>query len=107
MHAAIRSYRVMDAEAFVQKVEDEFVERVKRVSGFVGYYVVDGEDGTATTITVGETERAVQASTERADRGSWKGPPTSSKVRLTSPPARFESAPSVDRSRARRMTITA
>ncbi len=68
MHAAIRSYRVMDAEAFVQKVEDEFVERVKGVSGFVGYYVVDGEDGTATTITVGETKRAVQASTERADR---------------------------------------
>jgi len=40
----------------VKKVEDEFVERVKAVDGFVGYYVIDGGDGTAVSVTVGETE---------------------------------------------------
>lgn len=68
MHAAIRSYRTADVESFAQKVEDEFIERVKSVDGFIGYCLIDGEDGTATTITVAETARAVEASTEQADR---------------------------------------
>jgi hypothetical protein len=37
MHAAIRKYRVSDADALVSKVEAEFIERVKAVDGFVGY----------------------------------------------------------------------
>jgi hypothetical protein len=66
MHAAIRRYRVTDVDALVQKVEDEFVEQIKQIDGFVGYYVVDGGDGTAVSITVGETEQAVEDSTARA-----------------------------------------
>jgi hypothetical protein len=66
MHAAIRKYPVSDVDAVVKKVEDEFVEQVKTVEGFVGYYVIDGGDGTVTTITVGETADAVEASTRRA-----------------------------------------
>lgn len=53
----------------MKKVEDEFVERVKAVDGFVGYYVIDGGDGTAVSVTVGETEQAVEDSTQRA--GEW------------------------------------
>lgn len=68
MHAAIRSYRVMDADAFVQKVQDEFVQQVQTVDGFIAYYVIDGQDDTATTVTVAETAQDLQASTELADR---------------------------------------
>jgi hypothetical protein len=66
MHAAIRTYRVTDIDALVSRVEDEFVERVKAIDGFVGYYVIDGGDGTAASVTVGETEQAVEESTSRA-----------------------------------------
>jgi len=66
MYAAVRKYPVSDVEALVKKVEDEFVEQVKVVDGFVGYYVIDGGDGTATSVTVGETAEAVEESTRRA-----------------------------------------
>jgi hypothetical protein len=50
-------------------VQEEFVNRVKSVEGFVGvYYVIDGGDGTVTSITVGETAEAVEASNVLAKR---------------------------------------
>jgi hypothetical protein len=66
MHAGVRKYRVSDIDELVRKVEEEFVERVKGVDGFVGYYVIDGGDGTAASVTVGDTEAAVEQSTELA-----------------------------------------
>jgi hypothetical protein len=69
VHASVRRYRVRDIDALVSKVEDEFVERVKEIDGFVGYYVIDGGDGTVASVTVGETADAVAESTRRA--GSW------------------------------------
>ena len=66
MHAAIRRYRVTDIDALVSKVEQEFVDRVKEIDGFVGYYVIDGGDGSAASVTVGETEQSVEESTSRA-----------------------------------------
>jgi hypothetical protein len=66
MHAAIRRYPVPDVDALVAKVEAEFVDQVRSVDGFVGYYVVDNGDGTATSVTVGETAEAVEESTRRA-----------------------------------------
>ena len=69
MHASIRRYRVRDIDALVSKVESEFVEQIKDIDGFVGYYVIDGGDGTAASVTVGETADAVAESTRRA--GDW------------------------------------
>ena len=66
MHASVRSYRVRDIDALVDKVESEFVDQVKEIDGFVGYYVIDGGDGTAASVTVGETADAVAESTRRA-----------------------------------------
>ena len=66
MHAAVRSYRATDVDALVEKVEAEFVARVKEVDGFVGYYVIDGGDGSVASVTVGETAQAVEESTSRA-----------------------------------------
>ena len=69
MHASVRQYRVRDIDALVQKVEDEFVEQIKEIDGFVGYYVIDGGDGSVASVTVGETAEAVAESTRRA--GNW------------------------------------
>jgi hypothetical protein len=66
MHAAIRRYRVSDVDTLVSKVEDEFVEKVSKVDGFVGYYVIDGGDGNVASVTVGESPAAVEQSTSLA-----------------------------------------
>jgi hypothetical protein len=62
VNAAVRRYRVSDIDELVKRVEAEFVDQVKGVDGFVGYYVVDGGDGTAVSVTVGETAEAVDES---------------------------------------------
>jgi hypothetical protein len=69
MHAAVRRYRVKDIDALVSKIEDELVDRIKEIYGFVGYYVIDGDDGTSASVTVGETAQAVAESTRLA--GDW------------------------------------
>jgi hypothetical protein len=69
MHASVRRYRVRDIDALVSKVEDEFVDQIKEIDGFVGYYVIDGGDGTAASVTVGEDANAVAESVRLA--GNW------------------------------------
>jgi hypothetical protein len=67
MHAAVRRYRVTDAEAFIDKIEVDFTDRLKNeVDGFVGYYVIRGGDNDVATVTVGETEAAIDKSAEMA-----------------------------------------
>jgi hypothetical protein len=66
VHASVRRYRVRDIESLVAKVEAQFVDQVKEIDGFVGYYVIDGGDGTAASVTVGETAEAVAESTKKA-----------------------------------------
>jgi hypothetical protein len=66
MHAAVRIYRVTDIDTLVSKVDSEFADQVKGIEGFVGYYVIDGDDGTAASVTVGETAEAVAESTRLA-----------------------------------------
>jgi hypothetical protein len=66
MHASVRRYRVRDIDALVSKVESEFVDQIKGIDGFVGYYVIDGGDGTAASVTVGESANAVAESTQLA-----------------------------------------
>ena len=68
MHAAVRRYQAVDVEALVQKIQEEFLERVTNVEGFVGYYVIDGGDGTVTSITVAATEAGVEMSNAAAER---------------------------------------
>ena len=79
MHASVSRYRVMDVEALVKRVQEEFVERVKTIEGFVGYYVIDGGDGTVTSITLAETEERSKPRPCRRNIGSWRRPRTSSR----------------------------
>jgi hypothetical protein len=67
MHASVRIYRALDVEKLLEKVEAEFVDRVKTIDGLIGYYVIDSGDGTVTSITLGETAQAVEASTRNAE----------------------------------------
>ena len=69
MHASVRRYRTSDIEALERKVEDEFIEQVKEVDGFVGYYVIDGGDGDVASVTVCKTADALQQITKLA--GDW------------------------------------
>jgi hypothetical protein len=66
MHAAVRRYKVSDAEAFIGKIEESFTDRLKEVDGFVGYYVINGGDGDVATVTVGETDEAISRSADLA-----------------------------------------
>jgi hypothetical protein len=66
VHASVRQYRVRDIDTLVSRIEDEFVEQVKGIDGFVGYYVIDGGEGAVASVTVGETAEAVAESVRRA-----------------------------------------
>jgi hypothetical protein len=66
VHAVVRKYRVTEVDLLVRKVEAEFAGQVSEVEGFVGYYVIDGGDGTVASVTVGETAAAVEESNRRA-----------------------------------------
>ena len=66
MYGAIRTYRVTDAEELARRVRDEFVPIVREVPGFVAYHVVDGGDGTLSSITICEDREGVEESTTRA-----------------------------------------
>jgi hypothetical protein len=69
MNASVRKYKTSDASAgkkISDEVEREFVDIVKEVDGFGGYYVIDSGDGTLVTITVAENSDAVEASAAKA-----------------------------------------
>ncbi len=68
MHSAVRKYRVNDIDTLVERVQTEggFADKVQGVDGFAGYYIVDGGDGTAISITVAESADAVAESTRLA-----------------------------------------
>jgi hypothetical protein len=62
MHASVRRYRATDVNALLERTREEFVDRVNTIEGFAGYYMLDGGDGTVTSITVCETAEAVKQS---------------------------------------------
>jgi len=78
VHAAVRRYRTSDIDSLVAKVEDEFVEKVKGVDGFVGYYVIDGGGG------MPGWRRSDRFSRQR--RGSGPACPASKNERSIDPP---------------------
>ena len=69
MHSSVRKYKTTEASAgatISSEVEKEFVEIIKGVDGFAGYYLIDGGDNTIVTITVAESQAAVEESAEKA-----------------------------------------
>lgn len=66
MQAAVRKYRATNVETLIERVQEDFVERLDSIEGFLAYYVIDGGDGTVTSITLGETGEAIEASIAEA-----------------------------------------
>ncbi len=68
MHVAIRRYTV-EPEIYrdlKDRLEDDFVPRLKHVSGFVGYYAIKTGSDTLDTVSVFETEAGEKESNELA-----------------------------------------
>jgi hypothetical protein len=66
MHSSVRKYKASETAKIASEAEKEFVPIVKQVDGFGGYYMVDGGDGTLITITVAESQAAVEESAQKA-----------------------------------------
>ena len=71
MHASVRRYELQGVDAvqpFITAIQEQFIERVTNVEGFLAYYVIDGGDGTLTSITIAATEAGVDMSNVAAER---------------------------------------
>jgi quinol monooxygenase YgiN len=66
MYTAIRTYTTNDSAELARRVQEEFVPKMRELSGFIGYYVVDQGDGKIASITVCEDRAAVEESTNAA-----------------------------------------
>jgi hypothetical protein len=54
MHASVRRYDAAP-EGFARAIEAEFLPQLRRAPGFVAYFVIDGGDGSVTTVSVFST----------------------------------------------------
>jgi hypothetical protein len=70
MYAMIRRYSVADEDVpeLMHRCDVEFADQLGGQPGFMDYQLFAGGDGTATSITIFETEDQARASTELASR---------------------------------------
>jgi hypothetical protein len=67
MYAVVRRYSgVTDPDEAGRRVEDQFVDILREVPGFVAYYWVDAGDGVMLSTSVFDTEPEEEESTKRA-----------------------------------------
>ena len=66
MHVSVRQYRSSDVQEVARRADAGFTDIVKEVPGFGGWWLVDGGDGTAVTITVAEEQAGIDASVDKA-----------------------------------------
>lgn len=68
MYAAIRRYNAFDGAAatIATRVNEEFLPRIRQMPGFVGYYVVNGGDGTLVSVSLFESRAGADESTRMA-----------------------------------------
>jgi hypothetical protein len=66
MYASIRQYQSTDAAEVGRQTQEGFVPIVREIAGFSAYYVVNGGDGSVTTVTVAGDEAAVEESVAKA-----------------------------------------
>ena len=67
MYAVIRRYNgVTDPQEAGRQVEDQFVQILQEVPGFVAYYWVDAGDGVMLSTSVFQDEPGEEESTKRA-----------------------------------------
>ena len=66
MYVSIRQYRTSDAAEVGRRAKEGFVPIVREVPGFSAWYLVDGGDGSLTTITLAEDQAGVEESVSKA-----------------------------------------
>lgn len=66
MYAVIRTYTFSDTGEVRRLVEEEFIPIVGEIPGLISYYLVEGEEGRLSSVTICEEPRGVEESTERA-----------------------------------------
>ena len=68
MYAAIRRYNVNEgaADRIVERVNAEFLPRLRQAPGFVSYFIIDGGDGTIASVTVFDDKRGADESSRLA-----------------------------------------
>jgi hypothetical protein len=74
MHASIRRYRSSDAAEVGRRASDGtsgFPPVARQIQGFQAWYLIDGGDGTLTTVTICDDESGVNDSVEKARE--WVG----------------------------------
>lgn len=68
MYARIRHYRMKDPEEATRRVRESFLPLIRQIPGFIGYYIVQGDEGAYASVGVFETregaEEAHRLSTE-------------------------------------------
>ncbi len=62
MYGSIRRYRIDSGttDEIVNRVKEGLVPLLEKTPGFVGYYVIDADDGKATSFTICENEAAIE-----------------------------------------------
>lgn len=74
MHASIRKYRTSDALEVGRRASDPstgFPPVARQITGFQAWYLIDGGDGTLTTVTICDDESGVDQSVAKARE--WVG----------------------------------
>ena len=74
MHGSIRKYRSSDAAEVGRRANDPstgFPPVARQITGFQAWYLIDGGDGTLTTVTICDDESGVDQSVEKARE--WVG----------------------------------
>lgn len=68
MYAAIRRYNATRGATgtIVDRVNEEFLPRIREEAGFVAYYVVDPGDGTLVSVSIFEDRAGAERSTRNA-----------------------------------------
>ncbi len=76
MHIVIRKFYTATPETVIAKAQDEFLPLVSKLSGFVGYQVVDAGDGVIISIGTFDSEFAATASTAASEKWIVEHPNT-------------------------------
>jgi hypothetical protein len=66
MYAVIRSYTFTDTAEVRRLVQEEFIPIVGDIPGILSYYLVEGEGGRLSTVTISEEKSGIEESTQRA-----------------------------------------
>jgi hypothetical protein len=66
MYASIRQYKSSDPAEAGRRAKEDFIPIVTEIAGVSAWYIVDGGDGSLTTITLADDQAGVEESVSKA-----------------------------------------